>query len=484
MGTVGWKFKNSYTHLPEVMFTRLSPTKVSASGMVIFNDSLAENMGLNFSHLNEEECAAIFTGNCLPEGSEPLAQAYAGHQFGHFTMLGDGRAIVLGEHLTPDQRRTDIQFKGSGRTPYSRNGDGKAALGPMLREYIISEAMHALGIPTTRSLAVVATGENVIRETILPGAILTRVAASHLRIGTFQYLAMCGDHETLKTVVLYALDRHYPKLKGNREPALSLLKGVMDRQIDLVIHWMRVGFIHGVMNTDNITISGETIDYGPCAFMNSYDLDTVFSSIDHHGRYAFGNQPIIMQWNLARFAETLLPLLHDDQTRAIEIAEETVNCFNPLFKIRWLEMMRKKLGLFGEESDDEELIAMLLAWMQKHRADYTLTFRSLISENFPVEEMFQEESFKGWYHRWQARLSRHSTVEYSISLMRSNNPAIIPRNHKVEEALSAANENGDLKPLKELLKAVSKPYEIRQDLSHYQTPPPPSEEVYQTFCGT
>ena len=358
---IGWRFDNSYARLPDIMLSRLAPISVKIPKLIILNNKLSEELGLNFSNISNEHIALLFSGNILPKGSETIAQAYAGHQFGHFTILGDGRAIVIGEHLTPDNKRFDIQFKGSGRTPYSRDGDGRAALGPMLREYIISESMHELNIPTTRSLAVVKTGENVIRETPLPGAILTRVAASHLRVGTFQYVSLNNDIKTLKVLVDYAIDRHYPKSKETKNPALTLLKNVMEKQIELVTNWMRVGFIHGVMNTDNMTISGETIDYGPCAFMDTYNPETVFSSIDLQGRYAYFNQPGITKWNLLRFAETLLPLIHNEHDRAIKIAEETVNSFGEIYKKHWIKMMRNKIGLFGEEAEDENLISSLLS---------------------------------------------------------------------------------------------------------------------------
>ena len=427
----------------------------------------------------------MFAGNLLPQGSESIAQAYAGHQFGHFTMLGDGRAIVIGEHLTPDNKRFDIQFKGSGRTPYARGADGRAALGPMLREYIISEAMHALGIPTTRSLAVVTTGENVIRETPLPGAILTRVAASHIRVGTFQYVAMRGDLQTQKDLVAYTIDRHYPNLKNTKNPALSLLKAVMEKQTKLITNWMRVGFIHGVMNTDNMTISGETIDYGPCAFMDTYNTKTVFSSIDHHGRYAYCNQPAITQWNLSRFAETLLPLIHDKQDKAIKIGEEIINSFSAFYKKNWLGMMRNKLGLFREEKEDEALINTLLSWMQQNKADYTNTFNFLAKKDVLKNKLFQDKTFLNWYHQWQARLMRNNkSKELSLKLMCSTNPLIIPRNHKVEEALYAASINSDLVPMYNLLEVLKKPYNYSAEITAYQSPPTPSNKVYQTFCGT
>ena len=467
------------------MLSRFAPVPVQMPKLIILNHTLSEELGLDFSVLADEHAASMFAGNLLPQGSEPIAQAYAGHQFGHFTMLGDGRAIVIGEHLTPNNKRVDIQFKGSGRTPYARGGDGRAALGPMLREYIISEAMHALGIPTTRSLAVVKTGEHVYRDIPLPGAILTRVADSHIRVGTFQYVAMRGDEQILKALVHYAIDRHYPNLKGTKNPALSLLKAVMENQIELITNWMRVGFIHGVMNTDNMTISGETIDYGPCAFMDTYNPETVFSSIDHHGRYAYVNQPVIAQWNLLRFAETLLPLIHHTQDKAIEVAEETIDSFSAVYKNHWLEMMRKKLGLFREDSADETLISTLLSWMQKNKADYTNTFCSLIKEDVLKDKLFQDSTFLDWHKRWQTRLTQNNRpIELSLSLMRTTNPRIIPRNHKVEEALGAASIDGDLVPMYNLLEVLKTPYEDRPEITAYQSPPAPSEHAYQTFCGT
>jgi serine/tyrosine/threonine adenylyltransferase len=482
---IGWRFDNSYARLPEIMFSRLVPVPVQKPKLMIFNYSLAEELGLNFSALSDKDLSITFSGNLLPQGSEPIAQAYAGHQFGHFTMLGDGRAILIGEHLTVDKKRVDIQLKGSGETPFSRGGDGRAPLEPMLREYIISEAIHALGIPTTRSLAVVNTGETVIRKTLLPGAILTRIADSHIRVGTFQYLAMLGDVKTLKALVHYVIDRHYPNLKGTSNPALTLLQAVMEKQTKLIINWMRVGFIHGVMNTDNMSISGETIDYGPCAFMDTYNPETVFSSIDKNGRYAYINQPIIAEWNLLRLAETLLPLIHEKQEKAIEMATETMNTFIVVYKKHWLEMMRKKLGLFRKENEDETLITDLLSWMQKNKADYINTFCSLPKKDIKKDKLFQDSVFQNWYQRWQKRLTLNKkSIELSFELMRHTNPVIIPRNHKVEEALNAAGVNGDFKLLYDLIEVLKKPYEDRPEIKIYQDPPKPSNYVYQTFCGT
>lgn len=484
MDDSGFNFNNTYIHLPKAFYTELSPVPVRKPEMVTFNAPLASDIGLDFSGISTDAKAAMFGGNNMPKGAEPLAQAYAGHQFGHFTMLGDGRAIVWGEHITPSGQRLDIQFKGSGPTPYSRGADGRAVLGPMLREYITSEAMHALNIPTTRSLAVVTNGEKVYRETGLPGAILTRIASSHIRVGTFEYAALQQDKGIIQKLVNYTIDRHYPWIKEEHNKTLSLLKAVIEKQADLITHWMRVGFIHGVMNTDNMTLSGETIDYGPCAFMDAYNPRTVFSSIDHMGRYAYANQPNIAQWNLARLAETMLPLLDDEIENAADTIEEVVNGFGALYKDKWLSMMRAKLGLFGARAEDESLITDLLGWMQQVGADYTNTFQHLTEEKPPQGEPYNDRAFKEWYTHWQAQLAKSTKpLKSSLSLMRANNPAVIPRNHKVEQVLAAAT-NGDLKPLKNLLTALQEPYKNRSDLKPYQSPPEPGDRVYQTFCGT
>jgi len=481
---IGWRFDNTYSKLPDTMLSKLTPIPVKAPEVIILNNSLSKTLGLDFSNTNNENLASIFSGNLLPEGSDAIAQAYAGHQFGHFTMLGDGRAIIIGEHLSKNNQRFDIQFKGSGKTPFSRNGDGRAALGPMLREYIISEAIHALNIPTTRSLAVVKTGETVMRETPLIGAILTRVAESHIRVGTFQYAVISSDKKNLKTLFDYTIDRHYPHIKVSKTPALDLLKTVIEKQTKLVVDWMRVGFIHGVMNTDNVAISGQTIDYGPCAFMDTYDPETVFSSIDQQGRYAYFNQPGIAKWNLARFAESLVPLIDDNKDKAIEIATETTNNFAELYKKNWFEMMRKKLGLLGEGSKDENLIIDLLTWMHQNKADYTNTFCYLMNEKIQKNKIYDNQGFISWKQQWQERLKLHNnSPEKSLKLMRSANPLVIPRNHKVEETLEAAN-NDDLNPMKNLLKVLERPYENQKGISEYQSPAPPSDKKYQTFCGT
>ena len=448
-----------------------------------FNAALAEELGLEAQQWESEVGAAFLSGNHVPDWAEPLAMAYAGHQFGHFVpQLGDGRAILLGEIIGRDGKRRDLHLKGAGQTPFSRRGDGRATLGPMLREYIISEAMHALGIPTTRSLAAVTTGEPVFRETALPGAVLARVAASHLRIGTFEYFAAQGDREAIKILADYAIDRHYPALKAKPNSYLALLAAVCEAQAALIARWMQVGFIHGVMNTDNMTISGETLDYGPCAFMDTYDPATVFSSIDHHGRYAFGNQPRIAQWNLARFADTLLPLLDDNHEQALALAEDTINQFPENFERYWHEGMRRKLGLTSEQPDDASLIDALLPLMQQHAADYTNTFRLLCAV---AEGGTAPPGYEAWVTRWQRRLGHESYSPHAAAtLMRANNPAVIPRNHRVEAALNAAVQQGDFTPLEALLAVLSTPFDHKPEHAEYSNPPTLSERVYQTFCGT
>ncbi len=484
MNKINWNFDNTYSNLPESFISKISPIPVKSPELVIFNYHLAKELSLDFSLTDKKDLSKLFSGNLLPKGSNTIAQAYAGHQFGHFTMLGDGRAVLVGEHISKNNERFDIQFKGSGQTPFSRNGDGRAALGPMLREYIISEAMHSLNIPTTRSLAVVKTGEDVVRENILQGAILTRVASSHLRVGTFQYVAMRNNESELRTLVDYTINRHYPNIKKSKNKALDLLKVLIELQIDLVVNWMRVGFIHGVMNTDNMSISGETIDYGPCAFMDTYDPQTVFSSIDELGRYAYFNQPSIAKWNLARFAECLIPLIDPKKEKAIEIATETINNFDKSYETKWINMMRDKLGLFGQDQKDQVLIIDLLTWMHKNKADYTNTFCFLMDENFQNNKIYNDENFLIWKERWKERLKlNNNTSEKYISLMKSVNPLVIPRNHKVEEVLEAANNN-DLSLLKKLIKVLEKPYEKKKENIDYQSPAPVSDKKYKTFCGT
>lgn len=481
----GWNLDNSYARLPKSFFTTLNPIPVRSPKLIILNDPLATSLGLNVQVLQGEDGVAVLAGNQIPEGALPLAQAYAGHQFGHFTMLGDGRALLLGEQITPLGERVDIQLKGSGRTPYSRGGDGRAALGPMLREYIISEAMHALGIATTRSLAVVTTGESVIRDTELPGAILTRVAASHLRVGTFQYVSKWGTVEDLRVLADYTLQRHFPDVDDVENRYLLLLQEVLKRQAVLIAKWQLVGFIHGVMNTDNMALSGETIDYGPCAFMDAYDPATVFSSIDLHGRYAYGNQPHIAGWNLARFAETLLPLLHADQEQAVKLAQDALSDFTELYHLNWLAGMRAKLGIFNEEIQDESLIEGLLSMMQKYRADYTNTFRALTSDNPEDTVLFGITEFTQWHELWQARLGRQQEPKASSHLlMRNSNPALIPRNHRVEAVLEAAVKEGDYSVMERLLDVLSSPYAYSPEQADYSTLPAPPTHPYRTFCGT
>lgn len=484
----GWNFDNSYAEqLPELCYTRMNPTPVRSPRMAVFNGKLAESLGLREQALGGEEGAAVFAGNRVPEGAQPLAQAYAGHQFGHFTMLGDGRAILLGEQITPGGERYDIQLKGAGRTPYSRGGDGRAALGPMLREYIISESMHALGIPTSRSLAVVTTGEEVYRETgYLTGAILTRVAASHLRVGTFQYAARWGGRADVEKMVDYALQRHFPEVAHSPDnPALALFQNVAARQASLIAKWQLVGFIHGVMNTDNMAISGETIDYGPCAFMDAYDPATVFSSIDRQGRYAYGNQPYIAAWNLARLAEALLPLMHEDEEEAVRMAERELESFNAQYQQHWQTGMRAKLGLATAEADDEALMRDLLTMMQQHHADYTNTFVALTAGEPERTAMHGSGEFDRWLERWEARRAREPEgPEASQRLMRSRNPAVIPRNHRVEEALTAAVEQDDFSVMHRLLAALADPYAHTAEQAEYAEPPVPSACAYKTFCGT
>jgi uncharacterized protein YdiU (UPF0061 family) len=484
---IGFKFDNSYTRLPDSIFLKIVPIKFKNPKLIILNEELAKNLGLDFSSMDEKQLAELFTGNILPEGAEPIVQAYAGHSFGHLVVLGDGRSMLIGEHITPANQRYDIHFKGSGKTPYSRCGygplnflpfDGKAALGPMLREYIISEAMYHLNIRTTRSLAVATTGEDVIRETVVPGAILTRIAESHIRIGTFEYLAIKHDIHNLKKLLQYTIDRHYPEIKDLDKKALEFLKLVMERQIDLITDWMRVGFIHGVMNTDNIAISGESFDFGPCAFMDHYNPETVFSSIDHCSRYAFGKQPCVTQWNLSRLADAILPLLDEDQNKASELAEEIVNSFTEKYQKKFHEMMKKKLGFITDEPEDAALIQELLDTMEKNKLDYTNTFRELMNENITNEHL------KDFYSKWIVRIDKQKKdKKIVLNLMRKNNPVVIPRNHNVEEALKEAH-NGDLLLVKNLVNILKDPYTERDNLMLYQQPGPENDNKYKTFCGT
>src|SRR5690625_423574 len=487
----GIRFDNSYARLPERFFARVQPEPVREPKLIRLNRRLARELGLDPDRLGSPEWVAALAGNRIPEGAEPIAQAYAGHQFGNFVpQLGDGRAVLLGEIVDPTGHRHDLQLKGSGRTPFSRMGDGRAPLGPVLREYIISEAMAALGVPTTRSLAAVATGEIVVREGALKGVVLTRIASSHIRVGTFQYFAFRDDVDALRLLADYTIARHDPEAAEAESPYLALLEGVIRRQARLIAEWMGIGFIHGVMNTDNTTISGETIDYGPCAFMDTFHAGQVYSSIDRGGRYAFGNQAMVAQWNLAQFAQCLLPLLSEDRKVAIEIAQAAIDRFPDLWLVEWLEIMRAKLGLHSAEEGDQKLIDDLLARMAKGRADFTLTFRLLAaaaeadSATGPRGLFADPTDFDAWAAEWRRRLQREGTTpETARARIRAANPLYIPRNHLVEEALNAASA-GDLSPFETLLDVLSTPFDEQDGRERYATPPAPEEIVYQTFCGT
>ncbi|HYE33050.1 MAG TPA: YdiU family protein [Methylomirabilota bacterium] len=483
-GTGGWRLDHSYAaSLPAQFSTPVRPTPVAKPHILLLNHSLAEDLGLDPVILGAPEHAGWFTGNTLPPGASPIAQAYAGHQFGNFVILGDGRAILLGEQITPRGERFDIQLKGPGRTPYSRGGDGRAAVGPMLREYIISEAMHALKIPTTRSLAVALTGEHVRRDTMLPGAILTRVAASHIRVGTMEFAAVTGEVENLRELADYTIGRHYPELSSAEQPHLALFEAVMRLQAELIAKWQLVGFIHGVMNTDNMALSGETIDYGPCAFMDVYHPNTVFSSIDRNGRYAYSNQPLIAHWNLSRLASAMLPLFHESEEEAVKVANEKLRAFPELYQGAWLRGMRRKLGLFNEEPDDVQLAESLLGLMADEGLDFTNTFRDLSGDLTSAVRCAGSDQVQAWRERWQARLSRQSEdLQEAQKLMRANNPAFIPRNHKVEEALEAATNN-DLGPLNRLLGVLANPFDYESSLPEFSEPSQ-GDTPYQTFCGT
>ncbi|OAS15095.1 protein adenylyltransferase SelO [Paenibacillus oryzisoli] len=481
----GWNLDNSYSRLPSIFYTKIHPTPVSSPKLIILNAPLALSLGLNDGEMRSKDSLAIFAGNVIPDGGLPIAQAYAGHQFGQLNKLGDGRVHLLGEQLTPHGGRVDIQLKGSGKTPYSRYLDGRAGLGPMLREYIISEAMFALGIPTTRSLAVVSTGETFIRETEQSGAILTRVAASHIRFATFQYASEFGTVDELRSLADYTILRHFPEAMGAENRYLAMLQEVMKRQAHLIAQWQLVGFVHGVMNTDNIAVSGETIDYGPCAFLDVYDQGTVFSSRDTEGRYAFGKQPAIAAWNLTKFAESLLPLLHDNEKQGALLIADEIAHFSEQYQANWLAGMRGKLGLFNEESQDESLIKGLLDLMQENRADYTNTFRALTLDQPEDTSMYDKVDFRQWYERWQSRLnSEQGTKVDSQQLMRKHNPAIIPRNHRVEEALTSAVNQADYSVMERLLAVLSTPFAYTPEQVDYVNPDDPTACSYRTFCGT
>jgi uncharacterized protein YdiU (UPF0061 family) len=481
-----------YSRLPEHFFARLDPTPVAQPRLIQFNQELAAELGLDLGALDAAALADLFSGNRKLPGADPIAMAYAGHQFGQFVpQLGDGRAILLGEVRDRNGVRRDIQLKGSGRTPFSRGGDGRSALGPVLREYLVSEAMHALGIPSTRALAAVATGESVLRDRTIPGAILTRIAASHVRVGTFQFFAARGDVDAIRLLADYAIDRHYPDARSEEQPYIALLRSVTERQALLISSWMHVGFIHGVMNTDNMAVSGETIDFGPCAFMDAYDPATVFSSIDGSGRYAYANQPLAAQWNLARFAETLLPFLDPVQERAVELASGVIATFAPRFEAFWLAGMRRKLGLFSAEEGDLELARKLLDAMQQNHADFTLTFRRLCDAARSGEgdagaraQFANPGAWDAWAETWRSRLAREpQTPGAHAAMMRQANPAFIPRNHRIEQVISAG-ERDDFLPFAELLGVLSRPYADQQPFEAYADPPQPHERVLRTFCGT
>ena len=476
----GWNLQSSYTQISDKLISELKPDAVTNPSTVIVNNELAKKLGLNLNGISEKDLSNLFSGNTLPHGSKPFAQAYAGHQFGQFTILGDGRAHIVGEQVTPDGEIFDIQYKGSGRTPYSRGGDGKAALGPMLREYLISEAMYHLGIPTTRSLAVVETGEKVYREVPLKGSILTRVASSHIRIGTFQFLAAHKDYDGMQALLDFSIKRHFRNINFSKNVAIEFIQSVMQKQIKLIVDWMRVGFIHGVMNTDNSTISGETIDYGPCAFMDSYDAKTVFSSIDTQGRYSFANQPSIIHWNLVRLAECLLPLIDKNEKKSIEIAQNTLNDFSSLFKDEWLQMMRKKIGIEDQSDEDEELINNLVKWMQSKNPDFTNTFCNLMNYEHANDEVFEDNDFGTWKKNWKKRVKSKEYLKTMINI----NPVLIPRNYLVEEALNEAETNNKLDKFNDLNRAISSPYQLKNVHIKYLMTPSKTNIPYKTFCGT
>ena len=485
-------FRNTYVRLPEQFYEHVEPARVPAPRLLRLNEALASHLGIDPAFLRSEEGIAVLSGNRVAPGSEPIALAYAGHQFGHFVpQLGDGRAVLLGEVTGVDGKRYDMQLKGSGRTRFSRRGDGKAALGPVLREYIVSEAMAALGIPTTRTLAALLTGETVMRERPLPGGVLTRVASSHLRVGTFQYFAVRKDLEALRILTDYAIDRHYPHLREADDPTVAFFDAVVTALAKLVARWMLIGFVHGVLNTDNTSIAGETIDYGPCAFIDAYHPDKVFSSIDHHGRYAFSSQPGIIKWNLARLAECLLPLIAGGGERAVEVANASLARFDTQFEEAYATGMRRKLGFVTARADDAALAEDFLHRMALNRADFTLTFRRLSdavlgeSADPAVRHLFADPTaYDEWSARWRARLAEEQTDALARgAMMQSVNPHFIPRNHRVETAIAEA-EKGRYGSFHELNQVLARPYASQPGFVHYSEPPQPHEEVYQTFCGT
>ena len=480
----GFNFDNSYINLPKEFYSHVNLKPVKSPKLVILNNNLASSLGLSLEFLKSPKGISILSGNTKADDGAYISQAYAGHQFGHFTMLGDGRALLIGEQITPSNQRFDIQLKGSGRTPFSRGGDGRAVLGPMLREYIISEAMHGLKIPTTRSLSVISTGEDVYREEIKQGAILTRVASSHIRFGTFEFASYFLDKDKLKQLADYTIKRHFPFISDEQNKYVSLLEEVIKLQASLVAKWQCVGFIHGVLNTDNMSICGETIDYGPCAFMDTYDPKTVFSSIDTEGRYSYQNQVAMVSWNLCRFAETLLPLISDDEDKAIDIAQNCLAKFTGLAISNIISEMCSKIGIFEPDSNDESLLNGLLDMMKKYKEDYTNTFLALTFKDFPKSRMFVTDEFSVWYKKYQDRIkSQGKSKEEVFNLMKNSNPAVIPRNHRVEEALAAA-ENGDFSVMNNLLKALANPFEHSDFQKEYSKPAPKSQCDYKTYCGT
>lgn len=480
----GFNFDNSYINLPKEFYSHVNLKPVKSPKLVILNNNLASSLGLSLEFLKSPKGISILSGNTKADDGAYISQAYAGHQFGHFTMLGDGRALLIGEQITLSNQRFDIQLKGSGRTPFSRGGDGRAVLGPMLREYIISEAMHGLKIPTTRSLSVISTGEDVYREEIKQGAILTRIASSHIRFGTFEFASYFLDKDKLKQLADYTIKRHFPFISDEQNKYVSLLEEVIKLQASLVAKWQCVGFIHGVLNTDNMSICGETIDYGPCAFMDTYDPKTVFSSIDTAGRYSYQNQVAMVSWNLCRFAETLLPLISDDEDKAIDIAQDCLAKFTDLAISNLILGMCSKIGIFEPDSNDESLLNGLLDMMKKYKEDYTNTFLALTFKDFPKSRMFVTDEFSVWYNKYQDRIKSQGKSKAEVfNLMKNSNPAVIPRNHRVEEALSAA-ENGDFSVMNNLLKALANPFEHSDFQKEYSKPAPKSQCDYKTYCGT
>lgn len=479
-------FDNSYARLPGYFYSRIDPQPVKQPALIRLNEALATELNLPTDALKDAQQVAVFSGNRIPERAEPLAMAYTGHQFGHFNpQLGDGRAILLGELLSSTKERFDVQLKGSGRTPYSRGGDGRAAMGPVLREYIMCEFMHAAGIPTTRALAAVSTGENVVREQLLPGAVITRLSHSYVRVGTFQFFAAQQNIQAVRELADYVIQRNFPEAASSDNPYQALLETVIQRQAELIARWMQIGFIHGVMNTDNASVSGETIDYGPCAFMDTYRADTVYSSIDRQGRYAYSNQPPIGGWNLSRFAETLIPLLDDDTEKGVDIAQTAINTYADWYQSSWLSGMRNKLGLEQPDSGDEAFINSLLAIMEMNEADFTLTFRGLSDPDLLPETLKNADNFRQWNTQWQQRLEKETRpATERLTAMRATNPLYIPRNHLVEAAIRAAEDYGDFKLFHDLVDLLEKPFEKQGVSEKYTQPPRPEQVVQNTFCGT